>query len=226
MKVLNSIICTSVLLLISMNHVNAQKDWADLNRYGQANRDLPEPLKGENRVVFMGNSITDAWPAVFFENKPYFNRGISGQTTPQMLLRFRADVINLKPKVVVILAGINDIAGNTGPSTLEMITDNIASMCELATANNIKVILCSVLPANTFPWKPGIEPADSIIELNRRYKNYANKKGYIYLDYYTPMVDAEKGLKSVYAADAVHPNEEGYKVMGPLVEIAIKKALK
>ena len=106
MKVLNSIICTSVLFLISMNHVNAQKDWANLNRYAQANKDLPEPLKGENRVVFMGNSITDAWPADFFENRPYFNRGISGQTTPQMLLRFRADVINLKPKVVVILAGV------------------------------------------------------------------------------------------------------------------------
>jgi lysophospholipase L1-like esterase len=226
MKVLNSIICTSVLFLISMNHVNAQKDWANLNRYAQANKDLPEPLKGENRVVFMGNSITDAWPADFFENRPYFNRGISGQTTPQMLLRFRADVINLKPKVVVILAGINDIAGNTGPSTLEMITDNIESMCELATANNIKVILCSVLPANTFPWSPGIEPADIVLELNRRYKDYANKKGHIYLDYYTPMVDAEKGLKLVYAADAVHPNEEGYKVMGPLVEKAIKMALK
>jgi lysophospholipase L1-like esterase len=226
MNVLNSIICTSVILLISMNNVNAQKDWADLNRYGQANRDLPEPLKGENRVVFMGNSITDAWPADFFANRPYFNRGISGQTTPQMLLRFRADVINLKPKVVVILAGINDIAGNTGPSTLEMITDNIESMCELATANNIKVILCSVLPANTFPWSPGIEPADIVLELNRRYKDYANKKGHIYLDYYTPMVDAEKGLKLVYAADAVHPNEEGYKVMGPLVEKAIKMALK
>jgi lysophospholipase L1-like esterase len=225
MKVLNSIICTSVILLISMNNVNAQKDWADLNRYGQANRDLPEPLKGENRVVFMGNSITDAWTADFFENRPYFNRGISGQTTPQMLLRFRADVINLKPKVVVILAGVNDIAGNTGPSTLEMITDNIASMCQLATANHIKVILCSVLPANNFPWSPGIQPADIIIELNRRYKEYADKNGHIYLDYYSSMADAEKGLKSVYAADAVHPNEEGYKVMGPLVEKAIKKAL-
>jgi lysophospholipase L1-like esterase len=208
-----------------LNHVNAQKDWADLNRYGQANKDLAEPLKGESRIVFMGNSITDSWPTYFFENKPYFNRGINGQTTPQMLLRFRADVINLKPKVVVILAGINDIAGNTGPSTLEMITDNIESMCELATANNIKVILCSVLPANKFPWRPGIEPANIIIELNSRYKSYADKKGHIYLDYYTPMVDAEKGLKSVYAADAVHPNEEGYKVMELLVERAIKKAL-
>jgi lysophospholipase L1-like esterase len=226
MKVFNSVICTALLIIISMNNVDAQKDWANLERYGTANKDLAAPLKGENRVVFMGNSITDAWPTDFFKNKPYFNRGISGQTTPQMLLRFRADVINLKPKVVVILAGVNDIAGNTGPSTLEMITDNIESMCELATANNIKVILCSVLPANNFPWRPGIQPADSIIELNRRYKNYASKKGHIYLDYYTPMVDSEKGLKSIYAADAVHPNEEGYKIMGPLVEKAIKKALK
>ena len=209
-----------------MNNANAQKDWAGLHRYSQANKDLTEPIAGENRVVFMGNSITDAWPVDFFENKPYFNRGISGQTTPQMLLRFRADVINLKPKVVVILAGVNDIAGNTGPSTLEMITDNIKSMCELATANNIKVILCSVLPANTFPWSPGIEPADSIIELNRRYKEYADKNGHIYLDYYSFMVDKEKGLKSEYAEDAVHPNADGYKVMGPLVEKAIKKALK
>jgi len=225
MKALNFAICTALLLIISVNHVNAQKDWANFARYRTANKDLPKPIKGENRVVFMGNSITDAWSPDFFENKPYINRGISGQTTPQMLLRFRADVINLKPKVVVILAGVNDIAGNTGPSTLEMITDNIESMCELATANNIKVILCSVLPANKFPWKPGIEPADSIIELNRRYKNYAKEKGHIYLDYYTSMVDSEKGLKSVYAADAVHPNEEGYKVMGPLVEKAIKKAL-
>ena len=203
MKVFNYVICISLLIFISMNHVNAQKDWADLERYREADSALPEPQKGEQRVVFMGNSITDAWPSDFFANRPYFNRGISGQTTPQMLLRFRADVINLKPKVVVILAGVNDIAGNTGPSTLEMITDNIASMCELATAHHIKVILCSVLPANTFPWSPGIEPADSIIELNRRYKEYADKNGNIYLDYYSSMVDAEKGLKAEYAADAV-----------------------
>jgi lysophospholipase L1-like esterase len=226
MKVLKPVVWTVLLLAISMNHLYAQKDWAAFERYRQANQDLPAPLQGENRVVFMGDSITDAWPTDFFKNKPYFNRGISGQTTPQMLLRFRADVINLKPKVVVILAGVNDIAGNTGPSTLEMITDNIESMCELATANRIKVILCSVLPANNFPWRPGIQPADKIIELNRRYQNYANLKGHIYLDYYTPMADAEKGLKSVYASDAVHPNEEGYKVMEPLVENAVKKALK
>ena len=125
MKVFYPLICSALLLIMPLKHVDAQKDWANLKRFNKANMDLPEPLKGESRVVFMGNSITEAWPSDFFENRPYINRGISGQTTPQMLLRFRADVINLKPKVVVILAGVNDIAGNTGPSTLEMITNNI-----------------------------------------------------------------------------------------------------
>jgi len=142
-----------------------------------------------------------------------------------MLIRFREDVINLQPKVVVILAGTNDIAGNTGPSTLEMITNNIESMCELAVANNIRVILSSVLPANIYLWSEGIEPADIIIELNKRIKKYAKKKGHIYLDYYTSMVDQEKGLQSIYAADPVHPNEEGYRHMEPLVLNAIEKAL-
>jgi len=226
MKIISSIFFTALLLLSPLRHVDAQKDWANFNRFKKANMDLPEPAKGEKRVVFMGNSITEGWPAEFFENKPYINRGISGQTTPQMLLRFRADVINLKPKVVVILAGINDIAGNTGPSTLEMITDNIESMCVLSKAYNIKVILCSVLPANSFPWSKDIKPADIVIELNKRLKLYAEKNHHIYLDYYSQMVDGEKGLKSIYADDPVHPNVEGYKVMGPLVEQSIKRALK
>lgn len=202
-----------------------KKDLANLQRYQEANNKLPQPSKGEKRVVFMGNSITDGWPKDFFENKPYVNRGISGQTTPQMLIRFRADVINLKPKLVVILGGTNDIAGNTGPSTLEMIMDNIASMCELANANSIKVILSSVLPANVYLWSPGIEPADKIIELNKMMENYAKKKGYIYLDYYSSLVDEEKGLKKMYGSDPVHPNYEGYQVMEELVEKAISKAL-
>ena len=186
---------------------------------------LTNPEKGVDRVVFMGNSITDSWTESFFENKAYINRGISGQTTPQMLIRFRSDVINLNPKVVVILAGTNDIAGNTGPATLEMITDNITSMCELAEANDIAVVLCSVLPANKYGWSPDIEPADIIIELNKRLKKYAKKNEHIYLDYYSQMVDSEKGLKAVYAADAVHPNAEGYKLMEEIVEKAIIKAL-
>jgi lysophospholipase L1-like esterase len=225
-KLLSLIICITLLSTITLKHVNAQKrEFSNLKRYSMANENLSKPSKTEKRVVFMGNSITDSWSTDFFKNnKSYINRGISGQTTPQMLIRFRADVINLEPKVVVILAGTNDIAGNTGPSTLEMITNNIESMCELAVANNIKVILSSVLPANIYLWSKGIEPADIIIELNKRLKKYAKKKGHIYLDYYSSMVDDEKGLKSIYASDPVHPNKEGYKVMEVLVEKAIKKA--
>lgn len=227
MKVFYPIICITLLLIVPVKYVDGQKrEFSNLKRYHTANENLPEPSKTENRVVFMGNSITDSWSPDFFDNnKLYINRGISGQTTPQMLIRFRADVINLKPKVVVILAGTNDIAGNTGPSTLELITNNIESMCELAVANNIKVILCSVLPANIYPWSKGIEPADIIIELNNRLKIDAKKKDHIYLDYYSSMVDNEKGLMSIYAADPVHPNKEGYKVMEVLVEEAINEAL-
>lgn len=226
MKENSIIVCFICLFIIPLQNTQAQKrEFANLKRYNEANSSLAKPSKGENRVVFMGNSITDSWPSEFFEKNPYINRGISGQTTPQMLLRFRADVINLKPKVVVILAGTNDIAGNTGPATLQMIADNITSMCELAGANNIKVILCSVLPANIYPWSKGIEPADIIIELNRRLKKYAKKNVLIYLDYYSSMVDNEKGLKAIYANDPVHPNAEGYKLMETLIEKAIAKAL-
>jgi len=218
----------AIILLSQMmiSKLQAQKrEFANIKRYEEANSDLAPPSRNENRVVFMGNSITDSWPEEFFQGKPYINRGISGQTTPQMLIRFRPDVIDLKPKVVVILAGTNDIAGNTGPATLDMITDNIKSMCELAAYNNIRVVLCSVLPANIYPWSEGIEPADIIIELNKRLKKYARKNNYIYLDYYTPMADEDKGLKAAYANDAVHPNNEGYKLMESLVEEAISKAL-
>lgn len=204
------------------------QDWANLNRYKSENIKLGLPSPDENRIVFMGNSITEGWGTIypsFFSGKSYINRGISGQTTPQMLIRFRPDVINLKPKVVVILAGTNDIAGNTGPSTLEMIMDNIASMAELAMANHIKVILCSVLPVFDYPWKPGLNPAEKIVELNKMIKSYADKNGIIYLDYYTSMVDERKGLKKQYSEDGVHPNLDGYKIMSPLAEKAIKKAL-
>jgi len=158
-------------------------------------------------------------------SKSYINRGISGQTTPQMLIRFRPDVVNLKPKVVVILAGTNDIAGNTGPSTLEMIEDNIASMVEIAKANNIKVVLCSVLPAFEYPWKPELEPAQKIVDLNKSIKEYSIKNEIIYVDYFTPMADEHNGLKKEFSEDGVHPNINGYKIMEPLVENAIKVAL-
>jgi lysophospholipase L1-like esterase len=227
MKKLKSI-GTLILFFGLMLDYSFAQDWADLNRFRDANKALGLPATGENRVVFMGNSITEGWLNTcpdYFSNKPYINRGISGQTTPQMLLRFRADVINLKPQLVVILAGTNDIAGNTGPSTLEMIEDNIISMSELAKTNGIKVILCSVLPAFDYPWKPGLKPAERIAALNRMIKNYAKKNGIYYLDYYSAMVDERQGLKAAYSEDGVHPNEAGYRVMIPLCEEAIGKVL-
>lgn len=204
-------------------------DWADLARYRDANAQLGPPRPGEQRVVFMGNSITDAWAQYFdsmFPGKPYVGRGISGQTTPQMLVRFRQDVIALKPRVVVILAGTNDIAGNTGPSTLEMIEDNLASMTELAQANGIKVVLSSVLPVFDYPWKPGLEPATKIVALNAWIRDYAARHRAIYLDYYTAVADERGGMRSNLSTDGVHPNEAGYRVMAPLAERAIERALK
>lgn len=204
-------------------------DWPNLNCFREANAKLGLPRAGEQRVVFMGNSITIGWIDMhpeFFTGKPYVNRGISGQTTPQMLIRFRQDVVALKPSVVVILAGVNDIAGNTGPSTLEMIEDNLASMAEIAKANNIKVVLSSVLPAYDFPWNPGTFPAEKIYNLNQWIKKYAAQNNHIYLDYYSSMVDGRKGLKTEYTYDGVHPNLTGYKVMEPLAEEAIRQALK
>lgn len=216
--------------LVGMNSAKAQKneDWPNLKKFQEANAQLEEPLADEDRVVFMGNSITIGWLNArpeFFKDKPWINRGISGQTTPQMLIRFRQDVIELKPKVVVILAGTNDIAGNTGPSTLEMIANNIKGMAEIAHANGIKVILSSTLPAYDYPWKPGLEPAPKIIALNKMLKEYCDRKGHIYLDYFTAMVDERNGLPKKYAHDEVHPTKEGYAVMEPLVEAAIAKAL-
>jgi len=206
----------------------AQPDWANTSRFKDENAKLAPPSSDENRVVFMGNSITEGWIRTcpdYFAGKPYVNRGISGQTTPQMLVRFRPDVINLKPAVVVILAGTNDIAGNTGPSTIEMILDNLISMAELAKANKIEVILSSVLPAFDYPWKPGLEPAPKIVKLNEMIKSYAEKNDIVYLDYFSSTVDERNGLKKEYSADGVHPNLAGYKIMEPLAEEAIKKAL-
>ncbi|MDF4203216.1 SGNH/GDSL hydrolase family protein [Maribacter sp. SA7] len=227
MKKVNVLIISCMLSLLGLTTIHAQ-DWADLKHFKEANSSVPELQANEDRIVFMGNSITIGWlnsRPEFFKGKPYINRGISGQTTPQMLIRFRQDVIELHPKVVTILAGTNDIAGNTGPSTLEMIMDNIKGMAELAHANGIKVILSSTLPAYDYPWKPGLEPSGKIIALNKMIKAYADAKGHIYLDYFSAMVDERNGLPKKYAADEVHPTVEGYKVMEPLVEAAISEAL-
>jgi len=225
MKALNFL---QFFLCMMIADLSAQ-DWANLKRYQDDNKKLAAPKPRESRVVFMGNSITEGWVNMdpdFFKGKPYVGRGISGQTTPQMLVRFRQDVIDLKPTVVVILAGTNDIAGNTGPTTLEQIMANIASMAELAKANNIKVILSSVLPAFDYPWKPGLEPAEKIFALNKMIKEYAGKNAFVYLDYFSAMADERKGLKANLGYDGVHPNLEGYKVMEPLAEKAIEEALK
>ncbi len=203
-------------------------DWAWLDRYRAENAALGPPRPGEQRVVFMGNSITEGWAPHFpalFPGKPYVGRGISGQTTPQMLVRFRQDVIALRPAVVVLLSGTNDIAGNTGPSTLAMIQDNIVSMTELARANGIRVVLSSVLPASRFSWKPELQPAAQIVELNRWIQSYARTNGIPYVDYHSAMADARQGLRSEYSNDGVHPNEAGYRAMAPLVEQAIAEAL-
>ncbi|WP_339884921.1 SGNH/GDSL hydrolase family protein [Polaribacter vadi] len=205
------------------------EDWANLRRYNKVNSELKAPSKKEIRVVFMGNSITQNWTrdhGVFFENNPsYVNRGISGQTSAQMLLRFRPDVIELNPKVVIISAGTNDIAENRGLISIKRIAGNIFSMAELAKKHKIKVVLASVLPATSYSWSPSIEPADKIIELNKLIKQYAKDNKIVYLDYYTPMVNENKGLIEKLGRDTVHPNAAGYEIMEPLVQKAIAKAL-
>jgi len=201
-------------------------DFADLERFKDADAALGTPLTGQNRVVFMGDSITEGWHLdQSFPAKPYVNRGISGQTSPQMLVRFRQDVIDLKPKVVIILAGTNDVAGNTGPMTPEQTENNLASMADLATANGIKVVLCSILPAYDFPWHPGQEPAQKIVKLNEWIKAYAAEKGYPYADYYAAMKDDRGGLPATLSNDGVHPQSAGYAIMAPLAEKAIDKAM-
>ncbi len=214
---------------VALHTANAQvTDFGGLQRYRAANLALGDPAPGEQRVVFYGNSITDSWAQYFpvmFPGKPYVGRGISGQTTPQMLVRFHQDVVALKPAVVVILAGVNDIAGNTGPSTIEMIADNIMAMTEIAKEHGIRVVLSSVLPAFSFPWRPGIEPAPQIIALNAWARRYAVEAGVTYLDYHTAMADERGGLPATLSKDGVHPNEAGYRVMAPLAEAAIMKAL-
>ena len=217
----------SILSFISLQ-LNAQ-DWANLKGYQNENAALTAPAKGENRVVFMGNSITQGWKEThpnFFSENLFIDRGISGQTTPQMLIRFRQDVIALQPKVVVVLAGTNDIAGNTGPSTLEMIMDNLSSMADVANANKIKVILCSVLPAYDYTWKKGMEPNIKIPKLNKMIKAYCEKKGFYYLDFFSEMNDGNNGMITELTTDGVHCTAKGYDKMESMVKPAIEKALK
>ena len=214
---------------VGAQSATAATDWPNLARYREANAQLGPPKAGENRVVFYGNSITEGWAPLFptmFPGKAYVGRGISGQTTPQMLVRFRQDVVALKPKVVVILAGTNDIAGNTGPSTIEMIEDNLAGMTEIARANGIRVVLCSVLPVYDYPWKPGLEPAPKIVAINAWLRRYAESVGEIYVDYHSAMKDGRDGLPPELAKDGVHPTEAGYRIMGRLVAQGIDEALR
>jgi lysophospholipase L1-like esterase len=206
-------------------------DWPNLKRFHSDDVALPAPAAGEHRIVFMGDSITQGWVHYGVPADPpdpakaYVNRGISGQTTPQMLLRFRQDVIDLKPSVVVIFAGTNDIAGNTGDMTPEQTEENLESMAELAQMHGIKVVLCSILPAFDFPWKPGREPAPKVVAINRWIKDYAASHGHLYVDFYSAMVDARGGLREKLSKDGVHPNPAGYAVMTPLVEAGIAQAL-
>ena len=215
------------ILILMINNFNyGAQDWGNLKKYQKENSLLKPLEKGEKRVVFMGNSITEFWSTnstFFLNNKQYINRGISGQTTTQMLLRFRQDVINLKPQLVVILAGINDIAENTGPSTIEMILNNIISMVELAKNNSIEVMLCSVLPAAKFPWSPKIKPTQIVIDLNRRIKLYAEQNTIIYIDYFSAMKNELNGMRKDLANDGIHPNEKGYAIMEPILSKKINQ---
>ena len=227
----NKILLILILFSIAMSN-NAQDiyiqgggtltDWAHLKKYEQSNSELKK-INEPDRVVFIGNSITEGWSNFdkdFFINNPFVNRGIGGQTTPQMLIRFKPDVVNLNPKAVVILAGINDIAGNTGPVTIENIAENIISMAEIAKANEIKVFICSTLPAIDFPWSPGMDPGPKVVKLNSILKNYCNSNNIPYVDYFSAMSDEKGGLKVpeyTTADDLVHPNLAGYKVMEKII---------
>ena len=220
-------LCISFIFILLLSFVVNAQDWPDLKHYQAANDSLSLPDDDEFRVVFMGNSITESWSLVqpdFFKDKPYINRGISGQTTPQMLLRFRQDVIQLQPGAVVILAGTNDIAGNTGPVSLEMIQNNIISMAELAKANGIEVVLAALLPAKDFAWAEGKRPDEKIPLLNKWIEQYAAEKDFIFLDFFTDLADEENGLPASYSSDGVHPNKTCYEVMAVLAEKAVQQA--
>jgi lysophospholipase L1-like esterase len=203
-------------------------DWPQLQHYRAANAALPQPAVGEDRVVFYGASITEDWGthgSSFFPGKQYVNRGISGQTSAQMVVRFRQDVIDLHPKAVVILEGTNDIAGNTGPMTPEMTEENWESMAELAKANGIQPIFASITPSTDFPWRRGLHPEEKIRALNAWLKEYCAAHSLVYLDYYSALVNAEGGMKAEFTVDGVHATVKGYEVMAPLAQAAIDKAL-
>ena len=225
-----------ILLIIAATNLNAQhakykdlmeQDWANLKKYKTENEKI---IKNEAypRVVFMGNSITEGWvnkQPEFFRKNNYVGRGIGGQTTPQMLVRFMQDVVALKPKAVVILAGTNDIAGNTGFASVTMITNNLKAMAQLAKANNIKVILSAILPVYDYPWRTGLKPVEKIAKINTWIEEYAEQHSFTYLDLFTPLKDKKEGLPKKYSEDGVHPNLTGYKVMAPLTKAAIQKTL-
>jgi len=235
LQVVKKSLIAFALLFIS-NSIMAQKkvndswiDWANFKKYEADNNKVEPPIKNETRVVFMGNSIFEGWIRLrpeFFSGKPYFDRGISGQTTPQMLLRMYDDVIALQPDIMVLKAGINDIAENNAPYNPDHTLDNIKAMAQLARFNKIKVILCSVLPASDFRWRPGLQPGDKVIALNEAIKKFATENKFYYLDLYSTVVDDNKGMRKEYASDGVHPTVEGYKVMEPLLEDAIRKVRK
>lgn len=222
MKSMKKWFVLAMCLLASFSLFSQQNDWAQFSRYAEANKTVKTPT----RVVFMGNSITDGWwgaDSLFFKNNRFIDRGISGQTTAQMLVRFRADVINLQPKAVVILAGTNDIAQNNGYIAPENILGNIISMAELAKANNIDVVLCSILPAYEYGWRKGLEPADKIIALNKMIKAYADRNNLTYVDYHSALKDERNGLPEKYSNDGVHPTMEGYKIMEDMILKALEK---
>lgn len=202
-------------------------DWAQLLRYRDENKRLPPPNASRPRVVFFGDSITESWnlAGVGLDGIEVLNRGIGGQTTPQMLVRFRQDVVELKPAMVHILAGTNDLAGNTGPTTLAAIENNLSSMVEIAAANHIVVVLASVLPAVDYPWRTGLEPAGRIVSLNGWMRAYAKRRKLVYADYYSALVDPRGGFKSALADDGVHPNRAGYDAMSPIARESIRQAL-
>lgn len=209
---------------------NLLLDWPILARYRKDDAALPPPTAIEHRVVFYGDSITDAWGRLpgtgeFFPGKPYINRGISGETTAQLLVRFSQDVVHLKPSVVIVLAGINDIAGNTGPATPEMIEDNFAAMAAIAKQNGIKMVIASILPSDRLGWAPSIQPADEVRQINGWLRDFCSTHGLVYLNYYDSLVDSQGGMRQGYSSDGVHPTGKGYAIMAPLAEQAIDRAL-
>ncbi len=233
MKIFHKSISFLIVFTLINLTINAQQkmnenwaEWTNFKKYAAQNSKVSSPAPNERRVVFLGNSIFEGWLNLrpeFFEGKPYYDRGISGQTTPQMLLRFYEDVLALKPTVMVLKAGINDIAQNNGPYEQTHTLNNIKAIAQLARANKIKVILCSVLPANEFRWRPGLDPVDKVIALNVEIKKFAHENKFFYLDLYSSVVDDKKGMKKEYSNDGVHPTVEGYKVMEPLLDAAIAK---